>query len=394
VTPFKAARKAPAAKKAPPKKVAVKVSKKAVAKKKLPQTLDWGKKVPKDHLSYLSKEEMKVLQKNRSFKGKRSFKGVPAFPDPVDTGYGDGGQGTKSSTGTTSSPSAKKSGNTSGVGGGGGGGGGASGSRGSSSGSVGAGNGANAGRSQGGQDSGSRGGYNSGTSGSRGGYNSGTSGSRNGGASTQSPGMGRNEGRVGPQSPMSGQGTSFATNKAARDDTLRRAYGIEDQRGLQNMPQQPNWDVGNPNLPAPDYDRWARDRLAERDAENREIAKNYGDDYMTPGEIRAQADRWKDSFNKSKVNQEQRSMGLDDIRSRMPDSAFTNAYKSNSDRTSDFKIGGPRSGTQGGFSGGGMGGTYRGGGWSSGEYSGRQGGQGWKAGGLVKNKSLKTFKKK
>jgi hypothetical protein len=75
---------------------------------------------------------------------------------------------------------------------------------------------------------------------------------------------------------MGGQGTSFATPKAARDDTLRRAYGVEDERGIQNMPQQLNWDVGNPNLPAPDYDRWARDRLAERDAENREIARNYG----------------------------------------------------------------------------------------------------------------------
>jgi len=374
-TPFKAARKAP------PKKVAVKVSKKAVAKKKLPQTLDWGKKVPKDHLSYLSKEEMKVLQKNRSFKGKRSFKGIPAFPDPGTTGYGDRGQGTKSSTGTTS-----KSGNTSGVGGGGGGGGGgASGSRGSSSGSVGAGNGANAGPGQGGQ---------------RGGYNSGTSGSRNGGASTQSPGMGRNEGRVGPQSPMSGQGTSFATNKAARDDTLRRAYGIEDQRGLQNMPQRPYFDsklerTVNPNLPPVDREKYFKDQRAYEDRVNREQAALKAGRYRNPREIRSMSDDLEDVYDaqdaKAKVDREnlQKSAPLSQGNFRVNVSRGAA-----SDRLPDIKLGGPRSGTKGGYSGGGMGGTFKGGGWGDGTYSGGQGGKGWKAGGLVKKNSKKSFKNK
>jgi hypothetical protein len=72
------------------------------------------------------------------------------MPDPGDTGYGDRGQGTKSSTGTTSKSG---SGNTSGVGGGGGGGGGATGSRGSSTGNVGSGNGTNVGGNVGGQQS-------------------------------------------------------------------------------------------------------------------------------------------------------------------------------------------------------------------------------------------------
>jgi hypothetical protein len=87
-------------------------------------------------------------------------------------------------------------------------------------------------------------------------------------------------------------------------------------------------------------------------------------------------------------------MGLDDIRSRMPDDAFKYAYKSNSGRLPDVKIGGPRSGTKGGYSGGGMGGTYRGGGFGSGEYTRGRGGSGCKAGGLVKKNSNNTFKKK
>jgi hypothetical protein len=312
----------------------------------------------KEKLAYLNKGEMAALVKKKGSPARKGPRGLPSFADDsasskgVSRGdtYGTKGSGsTKTATGSVSKSTESRS---------------------SPSG---------AGRGQGGQ----------------GGYNSGTSGSRFGGASTQKPGMGRNAGRVSPQSPMAGQGTSFATNKAARDDTLRRAYGIEDERGLQNMPQQLNWDVGNPNLPAPDYDKWARDRLAERDAENREIARNYGDDYMTPGEIRAQADRWKDSFNNTRINQKQRSMGLDDIRSRMPDSAFTNAYKSNSSRVPDIKLGGPRSGSSGdGFSGGGMGGTFRGGGWGENSNNNGRGGSGWKAGGLVKKNSNKSFKKK
>ena len=345
-TPFKVARKAP------PKKAAVKVSKKAVAKKKLPQTLDWGKKVPKDHLSYLSKEEMKVLQKNRSFKGKRSFKGVPAFPDPVDTGYGDRGQGTKSSTGTTSAPSSTKSGNTSG---------GAGGQRG-------AGSNTGPGSARPGSDSGLGGG-------NKGGYNSGTSGSRYGGASTQSPGMGRNEGRVGPQSPMSGQGTSFRSPADARA-FQRSQLGVEDQTGRMGpfRGEQPNGlsfdkegNFFNPNNP----EKWLSDRLdrtdviADDDRFYRKMAKSELGPKTNPREIREYVGRMN-----AKANASRAQMDAEAIKNKMGDPSFNSREARNSISTPDMRVGAASRGFAGGK-------ENRGG--------------GYRAGGVVKRK---TFKKK
>jgi hypothetical protein len=78
------------------------VPKKPVAvsgKKTVPEVLDWGSGIPKDYLAYLNKQEMALVQKARKYKGKRSYKGIPAYPDPGDTGAGDRGQGTSSSAG-------------------------------------------------------------------------------------------------------------------------------------------------------------------------------------------------------------------------------------------------------------------------------------------------------
>ncbi|MEI6535791.1 MAG: hypothetical protein WCN98_10655, partial [Verrucomicrobiaceae bacterium] len=188
---------------------------KPVGKEKtVPTALDWGPNAPMDYLAYLNKQEMALIQKHRAFKGKRSHEGIPAFPDPGTTGYGDRGQGTTSSSG---------------LGGG-----------------------------------------------SKGGYNSGTSGSKGGGASTQSPGAGGNAGQVGgnlggggkggpggpsgpnsgpsrsgspstgrptvgssggsvPTSPMSGQGQSFRSPMGAgwanRDIIDKQRTEVENARG-------------------------------------------------------------------------------------------------------------------------------------------------------------------
>ena len=351
---------------AAPRKTAPKTParKKAASKKVTAPLRHKPKGGAKEKLAYLNKGEMAALVKRKGSPARKGPKGLPSFADDsasskgVSRGdtYGTKGSGsTKTATGSVSKSSETKS---------------------SPSG---------AGRGQGGQ----------------GGYNSGVSGSRYGGVSTQKPGMGRNAGRVGPQSPMAGQGPSFATPKAARDDTLRRAYGIEDERGIQNMPQRPYIDGNryvNPNRPVPDYDKLNRNFREIEDANNREWARLSGDDLMTPAEIRFRATQEQDVIDKSRRDSDRAAMGLDDIRSRMPDDAFKYAYKSNSGRLPDIKLGGPRSGTKGGFSGGGMGGTYRGGSWGGGwggnsNNTGR-GGSGWKAGGLVKKNSNKSFKKK
>lgn len=70
----------------------VRVPKKPVktkGKKTIPAVLDWGTGIPEDKLAYLNDDEMALVQANRMFKGKRSHKGVPAFPDPKDTGAGE-----------------------------------------------------------------------------------------------------------------------------------------------------------------------------------------------------------------------------------------------------------------------------------------------------------------
>jgi len=86
----------------------VRVPKKPVktkGKKTVPAVLDWGTGIPEDKLAYLNDDEMALLQAHRMFKGKRSFDGIPAFPDIGDTVAG-GSTGLKdgaSTKGTTSS---------------------------------------------------------------------------------------------------------------------------------------------------------------------------------------------------------------------------------------------------------------------------------------------------
>ena len=163
------------------KKTVAKTSKKKIT---APVAYKPTKGRPREYLAYLNEREMAFLRSINGNNMERGPKGLPSFPDPGDTSYGDRGQGTSSSTGTTS-----KSGNTSGVGGGGAGGGGSTGTRGSSTGSVGSGGGYNApGNTGGGSQLGG---------GNKGNTGSGQIGSKGGGASTQKPGAGGNAGVVG-----------------------------------------------------------------------------------------------------------------------------------------------------------------------------------------------------
>jgi hypothetical protein len=200
---------------------------------------------------------------------------------------------------------------------------------------------------------------------------------------------------------MGGQGTSFATNKAARDDTLRRAYGIEDERGIQNMPQRPYLDrkygvTINPNNPyaREQAEKFRQTKADKRDEDDRAQARAETGRYRNPQEIRESARDIRNSINKMNQLSESASyektnpMGQDQFRVNVGRAAA-------SSRMPDIKIGGPRVGSGGGgFSGGGMGGTYRGGGWGDESYFNGRGGSGWKAGGLVKKNSNKSFKKK
>lgn len=335
---------------AAPRKTAPKTParKKAVSKKVTAPLRHKPKGSPKEKLAYLNKGEMAALVKKKGSPARKGPKGLPSFADDsasskgVSRGdtYGTKGSGsTKTATGSVSKSSESRSSPS----------------------------GAGPGRGQGGQ----------------GGYNSGVSGSRYGGVSTQKPGMGRNAGRVGPQSPMAGQGASFKTPANASLYNKGPALGIEDQRGIQNMPQRPYFDNGrivNPNVPEPDYDKMNRDYLASMEAKRRQQARDlYGDEYTTPREIREQVGRYQRRGNEYNAQRAREGMELEgDFRSRMPDSAFSNSNRINSSRTPDIKVGGgPRSGSTGlGSSGGGRGGG---------------GGRGFKSGGIVKPK---TFKKK
>ena len=93
---------------------------KTKGKKTVPAVLDWGSGIPEDKLAYLNDDEMALVQANRMFKGKRSHKGVPAFPDPGDTAAG-ASKSTGPDRGPTGGPSrtSPSSGSTSGLGGGG-----------------------------------------------------------------------------------------------------------------------------------------------------------------------------------------------------------------------------------------------------------------------------------
>lgn len=371
--PRKADRKAPAGKKASSKKVTAPLRHKP-------------KGSPKERLAYLNKDEMAALEKRKGTPARKGPRGLPSFADDsasskgVSRGDNSGTKGsgsTKTSSGSVSKSSESKTSNS--------------------------GAGSNSGRGQGGQNSGagrdSSRGLGSGAGGAAigKGYNSGTKGSRFGGASTQKPGMGRNAGRVGPQSPMGGQGTSFKTPEAAREDTFRRVTGIEDQRGLQNMPQRlyfdPSEGVVNPNIPRKEVER--QDRAFEdymKTLQRKSIAQERDTFQKTPQEI-SEAVRREDAARAARLKAKEQA----EYSNKWPgqgrphrDVAFTRAYRLNSERLPDIKIGGPHSGSGGGgYSGGGMGGTYRGGGWGDDSYYSGKGGKGWKAGGIVKSKSFK-----
>ena len=372
--PYKAASKTPARKKAKAKAVGVPKAYKP-------------KGSPKERLAYLNKQEMAALVKRKGSPARKGPRGLPSFADDsasskgVSRGDKSGTKGsgsTKTATGSVSKSTESKS---------------------SPSG---------AGRGQGGQNSGagrdsSRGlGQGAGGSAIGRGYNSGTKGSRSGGASTQSPGMGRNAGRVGPQSPMGGQGASFSNPRAAREDNFRKTYGIEDRRKLQNMPQQlyrdPDQGIVNPNIPRKEVER--QDRAFDdymNTLQRKSIAQERDTFQKTPQEI-SEAVRRENAAKAARMKIKEQAQYSNkwpgqNVMKEDPDvAAFRNR---NSNRLPNIKIGGPRSGSGGdGYSGGGMGGTYRGGGWGDESYFNGRGGSGWKAGGLVKKNSNKSFKKK
>ena len=110
---------------------------KTKGKKTVPAVLDWGTGIPEDKLAYLNDDEMALVQAKRTFKGKRSVDGVPAFPDPGDTAAGAKSSGPD--RGPTGGPSRTSPSSGAGAGSGGLGGGGKGGPGGSPGGSPGAG---------------------------------------------------------------------------------------------------------------------------------------------------------------------------------------------------------------------------------------------------------------
>lgn len=184
----------------------------------VPKTIDWGPNAPRDHLAYLNAREMEYLQGLRSFKGKRDYNGVPAFPDPGDTARGDTGKGTTSSHGSSATTDNSR-GNT---------GRGAGSNYGSGSGRPGTGGGSsnlgggNKGGSPGSQGS-SVGGGNKGSTGTSSGMRG--AGSNYGAGSTR-------PGSTTPASPMEGQRASFSSPSSAagynKDQAARQRSAVKD----------------------------------------------------------------------------------------------------------------------------------------------------------------------
>ena len=165
---------------------------------KAPLSYDPGKGRPKEHLSYLNKDEMKALKRMNGNNMERGPKGLPSFPPADAIGSSSKAPSSKSSAGPRS---------------------GTSGSVSPTSGSK---TGSGKGPSMGG---GNMGGQKS--SGPSGGMMGGTG---SGGSSRTSPsagagggdrGLGTQKAGAGPKSPMSGQGTSYKTPDEARHATGR-----------------------------------------------------------------------------------------------------------------------------------------------------------------------------
>jgi len=342
-TPRKAARKAPVRTKTSPKKVTAPVRHKP-------------KGSPKERLAYLNRGEMAALEKRKGSPARRGPKGLPSFADDSASSKGVS-RGDKSGT--------KGSGSTK-----------------TATGSV------------------SKGGS----------YNSGTSGSKGGGASTQSPGMGRNEGRVGPSSPMGGQGASFKTPEKAKkaNESYTDRYGfqnrvnsrlpsaikdIEDIRGRMGPFKGPLKDglmpdkaygPFDPNRPFTNKDQedFIKSYMGKRDALARRVVSDRAsnalggmqntrsgprrpsNDMRTPQEVREQAARFNDEMGRADAEADREYYGYDK-------QTFGTGLRANIGRaqasgmTPDVKVGVNRAGRAS-----------------------------FKAGGLVKKKSNKTFKKK
>lgn len=312
---------------AAPRKTARKApaAKKASAKKITAPKTHKPSGSPKEKLAYLNKGEMAALSKRKGSGPVRGPKGLPSF---VET------SGTKSAG--SISDSYKKSG--------------------------GGWNSSSATRSSG-KSSGS--------------YNSGTSGSKGGGASTQAPGMGRNEGRVGPSSPMGGQGTSFKTPADARA-FQRGQLGIEDQTGrmgpykgeLRNgLSIDKDGNFFNPNNPersiSQRFDEWDQVR-ANDDRFYRETAKANLGPQTNPREMREYVSRMNAMANNARAK-----MDAENIRNGKGDPTYNGRLARDSIRTPDVRVGAASRGFAGGKE----------------NYGG-----GYRAGGVVK--SRKTFKKK
>lgn len=211
---------------------------KTKGKKTVPEALDWGPGIPLDKLAYLNDEEMALVQAKRMFKDKRSYKGIPAFPDPGDTAAGDTGQGTSSSGGLNDG--GDSGGSTYGGGGGSdsgaGGDGGMGGYGGGDSGGVGGGTGggSDSGNTSGGVGGSTGGGSDSGNTGA-GGTSGGGSDSGAGGASASSTSGGTTAsgttqtGSTGPTSgslsqPARTEASSYAAPSATNAPTPPTSY--------------------------------------------------------------------------------------------------------------------------------------------------------------------------
>lgn len=211
---------------------------KTKGKKTVPEALDWGPGIPLDKLAYLNDEEMALVQAKRMFKDKRSYKGIPAFPDPGDTAAGDTGEGTSSSGGLNDG--GDSGGSTYGGGGGSdsgaGGDGGMGGYGGGDSGGVGGGTGggSDSGNTSGGVGGGTGGGSDSGNTGA-GGTSGGGSDSGAGGTSASSTSGGTTAsgttqtGSTGPTSgslsqPARTEASSYSAPSATNAPTPPTSY--------------------------------------------------------------------------------------------------------------------------------------------------------------------------
>jgi hypothetical protein len=169
---------------------------------------------------------------------------------------------------------------------------------------------------------------------------------------------------------MAGQGPSFATNKAARDDTLSRAYGIDDRRGRMG-PYRGEFDSGlsrdqEGNMFNQNNPEKLRDRLDNMDREEafrksnddrfyRSMAKTNLGPQTNPREMREYVGR----MNAMAANARSQ-MDSEAIRRQKGDPSYNVNSTRNSISTPDVRVGPSGRGFAGGK--GSLGGGYRSGG--------------------------------